>query len=24
LNYCWNGERADRYFDYASETWIEL
>ncbi len=20
----WNGERADRYFDYASETWIDL
>lgn len=24
LKYRWNGERADRYFDYASETWIDL
>lgn len=24
LKYRWNGERADRYFDYVSETWIDL
>ena len=24
LKYRWNGERADRYFDYSSETWIDL
>ncbi|HZZ33048.1 MAG TPA: RES family NAD+ phosphorylase [Phenylobacterium sp.] len=24
LKYRWNGERADRYFDYAGETWIDL
>jgi hypothetical protein len=24
LQYRWNGERADRYFDYSSETWTEV
>jgi hypothetical protein len=24
LKYRWNGERADRYFDYAIEAWIDL
>jgi hypothetical protein len=24
LKYRWNGERADRYFDYSSDTWIDL
>ena len=24
LNYRWNGERVDRYFDYARDSWIDL
>ena len=24
LKYRWNGERVDRYFDYARDEWIEV